>query len=144
MYCTKEKSFVSTQLQDITIFNGNNSSQLEDITSKSRTKLAQTKSKDLVQTLISEALSSDKSWDEIKDLLCLKICNSDIHTSVSRFMEIQQNKWESLAGYIHRYKREAHRCNFDNNANTVMLQQTAQTKYDQQALLHTTENIILA
>ena len=56
--CTahKKTSFVKTLLQDIAILNGNNSSQLEDwlidikttsdLTGKSRTKLAQTKSKD--------------------------------------------------------------------------------------------------
>ena len=31
-------------------------------------------------------------------------------------MEIQQKERESLAAYIHRFKREADRCNFDNNA----------------------------
>ena len=124
-------SFVNTLLQDITIFNGNDTSQLEDwlsdiktasdLTSKSRTKLAQAKSKGLIQTLISEALSSDKNWDEIKDLLHLKICDLDIHTSVSCFMEIQQKERESLAAYIHRFKREANRCNFDNNAATIWI-----------------------
>ena len=79
--CTAQKktSFVNTLLQDITIFNSNDSSQLEDwlidiktasdLTSNSRTKLAQAKSKHLIQTLKSEALISDKNWDEIKDLL---------------------------------------------------------------------------
>ena len=91
--CTAQKkmSFVNTLLQDITIFNGNNSSQLEDwlidiitasdLTGKSRPKLAQAKSKGLICTLISEALSSNKIWDEIKDSLHLKICTS-IHLSV--------------------------------------------------------------
>ena len=74
---------MNTLPQDITIFNSNNSSQLEDwlivietaadLRSKSRTKLAQAKSKGLICTLISEALSLDKSWDEVKDLLSLKI-----------------------------------------------------------------------
>ena len=93
--CTAQKktSFVNTLLQDITIFNDNNSSQLEnwfidietasDLTGESRTKLAQAKSKGLICTLISEVLSSNKTWDEIKDSLLLKICNLDIHTSVS-------------------------------------------------------------
>ena len=81
--------------------------------------MAQAKSEGLILTLISEALSSDKNWDEIKDLLHLKICNSDIHTSVSHFMGIQQKERESLAAYIHRFKREAGRCNFDNNAATI-------------------------
>ena len=102
----KKTSFVNTLLQDITIFSGNNSSQLEDwlsdiettsdLTSKSRIKLAQAKSKGLIWTLISEALHSDKKWDEIKELLHLKICNLDIHTSVSHFMEIQEKERESL------------------------------------------------
>ena len=99
--CTAQKkmSFVNALLQDIAIFNGNDSSQLEDwlidietasdLTSESTTKLAQAKSKGLIQTLISEALCSDKNWDEIKDLLHLKICNLHIHMSFSHFMEIQ-------------------------------------------------------
>ena len=93
--CTAQKkmSFVNTLPQDIAIFNGNDSSQLEDwfidietasdLTGKSRTKLAQANSEGLICTLISEALSSNKTWDEIKDSLHLKICNSDIHTSIS-------------------------------------------------------------
>ena len=71
--------------------------------------------------LISEALNLDKSWDEIKDLLHLKICNLDIHTSASHFMEIQQNDKESLAAYIHRFKQEAKRCNFHNNAAMIQI-----------------------
>ena len=79
--CTTQKktTFVNTLLHNITIFNGNDSSQLEDwlidinttadLTSKSRTKLVQAKSKGLTCTLISEALQLDKCWDEIKDLL---------------------------------------------------------------------------
>ena len=63
-----------------------------DLSAESRTKLAQAKSKGLTHTLITEALTLGKCWDDIKDLLCLKLCNSDIHTSVSCFMEIQQQK----------------------------------------------------
>ena len=29
----------------------------------------------------------------------IKMCNSDIHTSISHFMEIQQKEKESLASY---------------------------------------------
>ena len=102
--CTAQKktSSVNTLLQDITILNRNNSPQLEDwlvdiktasdLTGKRRTTLAQAKSKGLIHTLISEALTTNKTWDEIKDSLHLKICNSDIHTSLSRFMEIQQKE----------------------------------------------------
>ena len=94
----KKTTFVNTLLQDIIIFNGSNSPQLEDwligvettanLTSESRTKLAQAKSKGLTNSLITEGLNLDKSWEEIKDLLYLKICNLDIHTLVSCFMEI--------------------------------------------------------
>ena len=55
------------------------------------------------------------------DLFCLKICNSDIHTSVSHFMDIKQKDKKSLAAYIHRFKREAKRCNFTNSAATIWI-----------------------
>ena len=70
--CTAQKktTFANTLLQDITIFKGSNSTQLEDwlidvetaanLTSKSRTKLAQAKSKGLTHPLITEALNSDE------------------------------------------------------------------------------------
>ena len=131
--CTAQKktSLENTLLQDIPILNGQDSSQLEDwltdiestatLTNKSRTKLAQAKSQGLVRTLVSEALIAQKSWDEIKDSLCLKILNVDIHTSISRFMDIQQTDKESLATYVHRFKREANRCKFDNDAATIRI-----------------------
>ena len=92
--CTAQKtSLESSLLQDIPILNGQDSSQLDDwlmdietaseLTGKGRTKLAQAKSRGLVRTLISEALTAQKNWEEIKDSLCLKISNMDIHTSIS-------------------------------------------------------------
>ena len=131
--CTAQKktSLESSLLQDIPILNGQDSSQLEDwltdietaseLTYKSRTKLAQTKSRGLVRTLITEVLIAQKSWDEIKDSLRLKISNADIHTSISRFMDIQQTNKESLATYVHRFKQEANRCKFDNDAATIRI-----------------------
>ena len=131
--CTAQEktSLENTLLQDIPILNGQDSSQLEDwltdiesateLTSESRTKLAQAKSCGLVRTLISEALIVQKSWDEIKDSLHLKILNADIHTSISQFMDIQQTDKESLATYVHRFKREANRCKFDNDATTIWI-----------------------
>ena len=110
----KKTSLESSLLQDIPTLNGQDSSQLEDwltdietaseLTGESRTKLAQAKSKGLVRTLISEALTSQKTWEEIKDSLCLKISNADIHTSISHFMDIQQTDKESLAAYVHQFK----------------------------------------
>ena len=91
------------------------------MTNESRTKLAQAKSRGLVRTLISEALIAQRNWDEIKDSLQLKISNADIHTSISQFMDIQQTDKESLATYVHRFKREANRCKFDNDAATIRI-----------------------
>ena len=92
-----------------------------DLTDESRTNLAQAKSKGLACTLITEAITLGKNWEEIKDLLHLIICNSDMHTLVSNFMDIQQKDKESLAAYIHRFKGEAKRCNFTNNAATIKI-----------------------
>ena len=110
----KKTSSESSLLQDIPTLNGNDSSQLDDwltyietvseLRSESRTKLAQAKSRGLVRMLILEALTSQKTWEEIKDSVCLKICNSDVNTSISCFMDIQQKEKESLAGDVHQFK----------------------------------------
>ena len=68
-----------------------------DLSAESRGKLAQAKSKGQTHTLINEALNLGKCWDDIKDILHSMLCKSDIHTSVSHFMEIQQKEKESLA-----------------------------------------------
>ena len=72
--CTTQKktSLESSLLQDIPTLNGQDSSQLEDwltdietaseLTGESRTKLAQAKSRGLVRTLITEALTTQKTW----------------------------------------------------------------------------------
>ena len=51
--------------------------------------------------LILEALTLQKTWEESKDSLHLKISNADIHTSISPFMGIQQTEKESLTAYVH-------------------------------------------
>ena len=96
----KQTNLIIPLLQDIPVFNGHDTTHVEDclvdietaadLTAESRTKLAQAMSKGLTHTLITEAITSGHSLDDIKDLLWLKICNSDIHTSISCFMEIQQ------------------------------------------------------
>ena len=118
-------------IQVIPTFNGSDSTQLEDwlidietaanLTYESRTKLAQAKSKGLTHTLVTEAITLDKNWKEIKDSLHLKLCKSNIHTSVSHFMDIQQKDNESLTAYMHRFKRQAKRCTFTNNAATIRI-----------------------
>ena len=112
-------------------YQSSQSSQLEDwltdiemaseLTGESRTKIAQAKSKGLVRTLIPEALTAQKTWEEIKDSLRLKISNADIHTSISCFMDIQQTDKKSLAAYVHRFKCEANRCKFNNDAATIRI-----------------------
>ena len=79
--CTTQKktSLESSLLQGIPTLNGQDSLQLEDwltdietaseLTGESRTKIAQAKSKGLVRTLISEAITAQKIWKEIKDSL---------------------------------------------------------------------------
>ena len=65
-----------------------------------------------------EAINSEKSWEEIKNLLRLKLCNANIHTYTSLFMDIQQWEKESLAAYIHWFKTKAKECNFTNDVAT--------------------------
>ena len=67
-----------------------------DLTSECQAKLAKAKSRGLTCTLATEAISSNKSWEEIKDLLCLKLCNTNIHTYTSHFMDIQQQERNPL------------------------------------------------
>ena len=131
--CTAQKktSLKSSLLQDIPTLNGQDSSQLEDwltdietsseLKDDRRTKIAQAKSKGLVRTLILEASTAQKTWEEIKDSLWLKISNADIHTLISLFMDIQQTDKKSLAAYVHRFKQEANRCKFNNDATTIRI-----------------------
>ena len=75
----KQRNFLTSLLQDIPIFTGQDTTLLEDwlpnietvadLTLESGTKLSQAKSKDLTHTLITETITSGKSWDNIKDLL---------------------------------------------------------------------------
>ena len=118
-------------LQDIAVFNEHDSTKLEDwlmdiemaadLTSKSRAKLTKLKSRGLTCTLVTEAITSNKPWDEIKDLLWLTLCNNDIHTYTSCFMEIQQWERETLTAYVHWFKTEAKRCNFMDDAATIRI-----------------------
>ena len=131
VYHTEANKLKNSFLQDIAVFNEHNSTKLEewltdietaaDLTNESRAKLAKGKLRGLTCTLVTETINPDKSWDEIKDLLWLKLCNTDIHTYTSLFMEIQQQEKESLVAYIHQLKTEAKRCNFTNDATTIRI-----------------------
>ena len=71
--------------------------------------------------MVTEAINSEKSWEEIKDLLRLKLCNTSIHTYTSHFMDIQQWEKDSLAAYIHQIKTKAKQCNFTNDTVTIRI-----------------------
>ena len=83
-------NLTNSLLQDIAVFNEYDSMKLEewltdmetaaDLTNESWAKLAKAKLRGLTHTLVLEAINSDKSGDEIKDLLWLKLCNANIHT----------------------------------------------------------------
>ena len=104
-------------LQDIPTFDEQDSSKLEDwfmdvqtitdILTESCTCLAKAKSHGLTHTLIHEATQTGTSWDEIKGILRLKLCNANFHTYTSCFMEIQPKDNENLADYIHHFKTAA-------------------------------------
>ena len=131
--CTiqKQTNLTNSLLQDIAVFNEYDSIKLEDwqmdiesaadLTNESQTKLAKVKSRGLSSTLFTETIDSDKSWEEIKDTLWLKLCNANIHTYTLHFMDIQRWEKESLAAYVNRFKMEARRCNFTNNAATIRI-----------------------
>ena len=71
----KQTNFTNSFLQDISIFMGYDTTLLEDwlvdietaadLTMKNRTKLAQAKSRGLTHTLITEAITSGKSLEDI-------------------------------------------------------------------------------
>ena len=120
--CTtqRESHLTTTMLQDIPTFDEQDSSNLEDwfidietaidiLTDPNRmfeshTFLAEANSCGLFHTLIQRATQTGKCWDEIKDILRLKLCNANIHTYTLRFMEMQQKDNETIAAYIHCFK----------------------------------------
>ena len=59
-----------------------------DLTSESQAKLAKAKSQGLTCMLVMDTISSKKAWDDIKDLLRLKLCNANIHTYTSCLMDV--------------------------------------------------------
>ena len=79
--CTmqKQSNLMNSLLQDIPVFNKHDSTMLEDwltdiemaadLTSENRARHAKAKSWGLMCTLVTQAITSNKSWDEIKDLL---------------------------------------------------------------------------
>ena len=85
-----------------------------DILRENQACLAEAESWGLTHNLICKALQAVKSWGNIWDILHLKLCNANIHTYTSHFMEIQQKENDTLATYINHFKTKAKRCDFSN------------------------------
>ena len=95
----RESNPTTTILQDIPIFDGQDSSKLHywfmdietaaDIVTKRHTHLAEAKSCGVTHTLIHKVTQAGKCWNEIKGILRLKLCNANIPTYTSCFMVIQ-------------------------------------------------------
>ena len=131
--CTTQKqaNVTNSLLQDIAIFYGHNSTKLvewltdletaTDLTYESQAKLAKAKSRGLTYTVITEAINSEKTWGEIKDLFRLKLCNANIHMYTLCFMDILEWENESLAAYIHQFRTKAKQCNCINDAATIRI-----------------------
>ena len=112
-----------------TKFDGWDTSKLEDwlsdigtaadILSEGCVCLAKAKSWGLTHDLVCEALQAGKSWDDIWDILYLKLCKANIHIYTYHFMEIQEKENETIAAYRHHFKMEAERCDFNNDTYTI-------------------------
>ena len=127
----RESNLTITMLYDIPTFDGQDSSKLEDwfmdietvtyILTESHMHLAEAKSCSLTSILICEATQTGKWWDAVKGILRLKLCNANIHTYTSHFMEIQPKDNETLAAYIHHFKTAAKQCAFDNDTVAISI-----------------------
>ena len=123
----RESNLTTTMLQDIPIFDGQDSSKLDDwfmdieTAADILTFLAKAKSCSLICTLICEATQTGKCLDDIKGILRLKLCNANIHTYTSRFMEIQQKDNETVAAYIHHFKTAARQCAFGHDTTVICI-----------------------
>ena len=127
----RESNITKTIPQDIPPFDGQDSSKLEDwfmdietttdILTESHAHLAEAKSCGLICIIIHKATQTGKCWDEIKSILRLKLCNGNICTYTSRFMEIQQKDYETLAAYIFHFKTAAKQCAFDKDTVTICI-----------------------
>ena len=125
----RESNLTTTILQDIPTFDRQDSSKVidwfmdietaADILTESHAHLTEAKSCGLTHTIICEATQTGKCWDKIKGILRLKICNANIYTYTSRFMEIQQKDNETMAAYIHHFKMIAKLCPFDNDTAAI-------------------------
>ena len=127
----RESILTTTLLQDVPKFIGHDSSKLADwfidvettvnILTESHMNLAQAKSCHLTLTLTCKATQAAKYWDEIKGILRLKLCNANIYTYTSHFMQIQQKDNETLTAYMQCFKTSAKQCAFDNDTAAICI-----------------------
>ena len=114
---TQQQMNLTPSFQDIPLFDGCDTTKLEDWISDIETAadivkerhacLAEAKSCGLILTLGLKALQTGKCWDNVQDILHLKLCNANIHTYTSCFMEIQQRDNETLTDFFLHFKVEA-------------------------------------
>ena len=118
-------------LQDISTFDGQDITKLEDwlsdiemeahILKESWSCLAEGKLCSFTCTLMCEAIQAGKYWDDIRDILHLKTLqckHTYLHIS---FHEIKQRNSEMLAAYVHWFKTEAKRCDFNSDTTTICI-----------------------
>ena len=93
----------------------------EDLTNESLAELSNATSRGLTYTLVTKAINSEKTWDEIKDLLRLKLCNanvSHINLVLYGYTTVEEGIPSSLCSLI---QTEAKGCNFMNDAATIRI-----------------------
>ena len=113
----RESNLTITMLQDIPTFDMKDSLNLEDrfmdietttdILTESHMCLTEARLCCLIHMLICDSTQTGKCWNEIKGILRLKICNANIHTYTSPFIEIQQKDNKTLAVSIYCFKTAA-------------------------------------
>ena len=92
-----------------------------DLTNESRTILANAKSRGLTHTIIMEAITLDKLWEDIKDFLRLKfttLISTPIHHTSWKF---SSDKMNLLQYTFTASKKEVRRCDFTNNTATIRI-----------------------
>ena len=129
--CTTQQqmNLTTALLQGIPTFHGWDTTKLGDWLSNIETAaiilkercacLTEAKSFGLTHTLVCEALYSEKCRNDIRDILHLKHCNVNIHTYTSHFMETQQRDNETLAAYVHHFKMETKRSDFNSDTANI-------------------------
>ena len=93
-----------------------------DILTENCSHLADAKSHGLIHMLIWKAIQTGKCWDDMKDILRLKLCYTNINKyQYLYFIEIHKKDNETLAAYIQHFKTAAKQCTFNNNTVAICI-----------------------